>query len=661
MNFIKEIIKAPIENNLYGRYLYQLEMSYVSYDSFVKEQENYDFSKLEATNKVSVYTYDSLEKDFDFSKIESEYVIFCTDTKGLDDRAMDAVADAFDNNSNFMVVYADEDEYNHAENIRLNPWYKPNFSPDTLLDYMYYGNMVAFKKDALSGYSDISNIYELALKVSMKAGRKGVGHINNALYHSHYLKKMFCGKEYSSIKADYLNTETENKSVSVIIPSKDNPEILEKCLYSMTGLTRDVSYEIIVIDNGSSEINKAKVETIIEDITRKMKDGVYALRGIDDVEIQYVYAPQPFNFSRMCNQGAKKAKGDFVLFLNDDIEIREGKWLSKMLSVAAREHVGAVGAKLYYPNSMVIQHAGITNLRLGPVHKLQFKEDRASYYFGANEGVRNVLAVTGACLLVNKQKFDEVGGFAEELEVAFNDVDLCFRLYEYGYYNAVCNNTHLWHHESLSRGADEAKEKLERLTDERRLLYERHCNLYGRDPFYSKFLSNDILDTNYSKIYEYDYAFNTEYKEAEIWSKKVKEAWYNECLITSMEFVGTVDEFEGNSTRIFDLKELGIDKDKKKLGLISGYAFVAGSDNSLFTRSVILKGSEETYKLDVFPVYRPDLEMNLDMDENALMCGFSVVFDLTAMKEGTYQVAVLSKSNSSRLRLYKETNKYIRV
>ena len=166
-----------------------------------------------------------------------------------------------------------------------------------------------------------------------------------------------------------------------------------------------------------------------------------------------------FNFSKMCNLGAKAATGEYVLFLNDDIEAIDDVWLDAMLSHAQKKHVGAVGAKLYYPDSNTIQHAGITNLRLGPVHKMQFLQDVRPYYDGRNIFDCNVIAVTGACLMVRKTVFEECGGFSEDLAVAFNDVELCFRLYEAGYYNVQCNSAVLYHHESLSRGNDESKEK----------------------------------------------------------------------------------------------------------------------------------------------------------------------------------------------------------
>lgn len=194
-----------------------------------------------------------------------------------------------------------------------------------------------------------------------------------------------------------------------------------------------------MVDNGSNDYNRAKAELLV-----KAHNELGSAR--------YHYEPMDFNFSRMCNIGASMADGDFLLFLNDDIEIRKSGWLERMTDKVRLPYVGAVGMKLLYPNSDIIQHAGVMNVRVGPYHKLQYCHNDEEHYFGFNKGVRNVLAVTGACLMVRRNVFEEVGGFdAEHFAVAFNDIDLCYKIYEKGYYNVVLNNIYLYHHESLSR------------------------------------------------------------------------------------------------------------------------------------------------------------------------------------------------------------------
>lgn len=655
MGLVKELLRAPVVSKLYNEYMDKLDMSFFSYDQYAKTVRSallneISVSSKEAQEKVSILTYDCVDPDSSLD-IPTDYAIFTSDIKGLDKDAARIVADIFDTKEQVSLIYADEDEYNSNEQVRMNPWFKPGWSPDTLLDHMYFGNMVAVRSELLKGIGKVQNIYELVLKITSTLKDREICHVNDALYHSHNLKKMYSGKEWDEIRKGYLgqkNTPGESL-VSVIIPSKDNPDVLRTCLESFIRLTKDVRYEIIIVDNGSDDENKCKIEDMIAGLKQDLVSCGYVEKSVDKQVFTYLYKPQPFNFSRMCNQGAKQAKGDYLLFLNDDIEVREGSWLKKMLKVASRTHTGAVGAKLYYPGSMLLQHAGIVNLRLGPVHKLQFKDDNSHYYMDLNNGVRNCIAVTGACLLLDKSKFDEVGGFCEELEVAFNDVDLCFRLHEHGYHNAVCNNTHLWHHESLSRGDDDSSDKLSRLTGERDLLYGRHPYIYAKDPYYSIHLSNDICDTGYSFIYEYDHRDVTEDVNPLAFNKSIKDTWYNECLMVSLEYAGSFERFEDISA-----KQTG-------KALISGYAYVAGSDNSCFSRSIVLKGENNSYIIKANDVFRPDLEMNLDSEEYASMCGFSVSFDLNTLKADTYRVCILSESHASRLKLFKETNKYIRV
>lgn len=659
MSAIKELLRGPFVRKLYTEYFYKLEAAYIPYDAYIRgyEESHPASLRMEDEERIGVFNFDFVTSNDDLMSLTCDYAIFTSDREQLDVNAPAVVLKAFDENKNADIVYGDEDEYNSNNKLRLFPQFKPGWSPDTLKDYFYMGNAVAFRtsviKSAVAAHmakgkdkACFNDIYDMTLKLTNNIKREKVLHVDRVFFHGKYLKKLF---PEGCTNYDLTDKKLQKELVSIIIPSKDNPQILGNCLRSVVKLTHTVRFEIIVIDNGSSEENKKKTEELIAALNQDLVSCGYVENGVDTEVIRYEYRPQPFNFSRMCNQGAALANGGFLLFLNDDAEVREGKWLLKMLKVASRKNAGAVGAKLYYPNSMMIQHAGITNLRLGPVHKLQFKDDNAHYYMDMNNGVRNCIAVTGACLLVAKSAFNEVGGFAEELEIAFNDVDLCFRLYENGYNNAVCNNTHLWHHESLSRGDDSSKEKLERLKGERELLYVRHPQMYGFDPYYSRFLSEDILDTNYSFIYEYDYRNSTYEVSGTPFTRRIKEEWYNECLMVSLEYAGELTRFDKPEAKPTGEK------------LIFGYAYVAGSDNALFERKLILKGEKGSFIYPLPDVYRPDLELNLDPDEDALMCGFSVVVDTRELPEDEYCVAIFAESRCSRLKLYRETNKYIRV
>ena len=510
-----------------------------------------------------------------------------------------AVRSFFAQNSACLLAYADEDFYWEDLTKRMEPWFKPAYSPDTLLAFQYWGHFVAVRVGVLDSmsYRMVSmkdpdlGFYELCLRLeekieelsagNFKRRQAAIGHLDSILYHRSYcpaegemtgvkqdvsaeerfsvvrkqLKKELAegrfltgaSSKYVTLKEDMLlrrggrgvlkqgadpdiyhliydtsvsgrerctRSGSENTAiaphrvVSVIILSKDHPGVLEKCLRSFKEKTRYRFYEWIVVDNGSSEENREKMETL---------QRTYGFT--------YVYEPMPFNFSKMCNLGERKAKGDLILLMNDDIEIIEGSWLERMAGQALLPHVGAVGAKLWYAGTENIQHAGVTNLKIGPSHKLVTFPDEEDYYFGRNRVTYNVAAVTGACLMVLRKKYEKVGGMDESLPVAYNDVDLCFKLLEAGYVNVQRNDAVLYHHESLSRGLDEQNDgKWERLLAEKEALYERHPQLRGEDPFYHK----DLIDnaSNYMCNYKYPHEDHLCVQEASFLPKHLLRKYY---------------------------------------------------------------------------------------------------------------------------------------
>lgn len=643
---LKELIRAPRVRQLNTRYERELDECYVSYDSWIRQKElEYLAGTMPNTDDVQVIEYSKLG----IEPLCADVILFTADRHKLAQRALHAVISVFNEYPETMVVYGDEDEYNSDRTVRMNPILRPEWSPDTLTSYLYMGNVIAMRKEAV--IPGINDIYEMVLASTKGMNAKQVRHVDYVLYHNDYSKTLYEEGMSDSANIYRDNSVSSDLSVSILIPSKDNPKVLKQCLKSIVDRTKTsgefitgVTYEIIVLDNGSTPENKILIEQIINDIKSTSKEG---FRGAE-----YQYSVQEFNFSKMCNELASHANGNYLLFLNDDIEIRDSEWIIKMLKYALREHVGAVGAKLYYPESKVIQHCGITNLRLGPVHKLQYKEDTRVYYDHAADMDRDVIAVTGACLMVSKAVFTSIGGFDEDLAVAFNDVDLCFTLYEKGYYNVVVNTTHLWHYESLSRGDDESKDKIVRLMSERQKLYKKHPSLYMKDPYYHDYLTRDILDSNYTYAYEYEYDGTKRIisKTPSRLRRKIADTELNNCLIISLEQCGTLKYWMGPEDK---------DTDEHTI-YIAGYAFVAGSDNSCFDFKLLLKGETgDIYVLPCNRVYRPDLEINLDEKERPALCGFSVVPDLSGLPKGEYQVGVLAKGLASKLRLGRFTNRYV--
>lgn len=526
------------------------------------------------------------------------------------------------------VVYGDEDVETTSGQYE-NPWLKPCWSPDTYLWKDYLGEAVAVRKSFYEKAEEKSRNGLLKAAGGFTKGCQSIAHINGILFHRK--TDWFTGETNSSMtrektaggQTDCRDAKKQGMPyISVIIPSKDNAVVLKKCLDTLKKTAADISYEVLLVDNGSGEAVKKKIEEMTADAP----------------DILYIYEPMEFNFSKMCNLGAERAKGSLLLFLNDDIEATHTGWLSDMAKLAERPHVGAVGCKLLYPDTDKIQHAGITNLPMGPVHKLQFLRDNKCYYDNRNRGIRNVSAVTAACLMVRREVFEEAGGFCESMQVAFNDVDFCFTLLEKGYYNAVCNHIHLLHHESMSRGADESEEKLKRLHRERTMLYDRHPGLNGKDPFYHDWLNRTGLDTRIQPAYRSGREIADVQAAKEV-AKESNEAYVlknarkDRCLLVRIEAADASH--------------------------ISGYGVVLGSDNACFNGKLLLerKGRQPAvYELDFTEQYRQDLQENMPDQKNVALCGFHVNI-AEPLPEGEYRIGMLATDKISGSSLMNYSNR----
>lgn len=619
-------------------------------------------------------TYAIIDNDFlwdvisDFCKEKEADFLFVSLYNGkISEIAHSLICGQFLQNRNTVLVYGDEDIEKNG--IRENPWFKPDWSPDRFLSCFYFGGLVAVRRDAfcmafqscmkkgvfedIKKMDNVEKLYVLLYEMlkMQKAFEKGhdksrlaVCHIPQVLYHS---KRNGYDqiRDYRLPGAVIAKIELESRLISIIIPSKDNPDVLFHCLDSLLERTKTkVHFEIILVDNGSSKENRRRIEEKAERLNRK--EGPANL-----TEVRYLYRPMKFNFSGMCNLGAGDAKGDLLFFLNDDMEILEPDWMDLMAGKAYLPYAGAVGAKLLYPESGIIQHAGITNLRVGPAHKLQFLNDEEVLYFGMNRDVHNMLAVTGACLMVRKEVFDQAGGFCEDLAVAFNDVDLCYTIYEQGYYNIVRNDVAFYHHESLSRGKDgESREKQLRLLKEKDILYERHQELYGHDPFYHPYLTTDMLESEYSPAYRYQVTLDMPWSAAEEAAGRVKKARLDQCLVVGMECAMDIYKWQYGVS-----PEKGTVKVKEdEMGYyFQGYSFVIGSDNACYKKKLLLKHqkSGDIYAISVEDRYRQDIKNNLKDQINVDLTGFAAKMRKKEIPEGVYQFGMLAEDKCSRLKL----------
>ena len=398
-------------------------------------------------------------------------------------------------------VYSDEDKLDPA-GAYVDPFFKPDWSPDAFMSTMYTCHVSCVRRSlvaavgALRSEFDGAQDYDFILRVTEQTRR--IEHIPKVLYHWRILPTSVAAsmeaKPYAveavrqakvqALERRGLSGEVEaveaipgqyriryraagSRRVSIIIPSKNNRAVLKRCIDSISAITAHENYEIILVDNGSSD----------EDTCEYANELSVAGKCI------VASCPGPFNFSIMNNLGVQVASGDHLLFLNDDTEVLQTDWLDRMVGWSTLAHVGAVGAKLLFPDGTV-QHCGVLNLSRGPGHAFYRTDPDLPLAFGRNILEYNWSAVTAACMMIERAKFHEVGGFDPSFPVAYNDVDFCYRLMAAGRRNVVCQAVRLLHHESVSRGQDaEDPVRSARLLNERRRLFRTHPALVGADPY----------------------------------------------------------------------------------------------------------------------------------------------------------------------------------
>jgi GT2 family glycosyltransferase len=262
--------------------------------------------------------------------------------------------------------------------------------------------------------------------------------------------------------------------VSVIVPTRDKVKLLRKCVEGVLHGTNYPNLELIIVDNGSAETH---THAYLADICA-------------DPRVRVLPYAAPYNYSAINNFAAAQARGEYLCLLNNDTEVLEDSWLREMMRQATRPQVGAVGAKLLYEDRS-IQHAGVI-IGLGEAagHAHRFLKEGQPGYFGQAHIPQYVSAVTAACLLVQKSKFEAVGGLdAAELAVAFNDVDFCLKLERAGWRNVYTPQATLIHHESKSRGRDISPQHIDRYLKELKVLQERWSTKTYLDPLHNPNLS----------------------------------------------------------------------------------------------------------------------------------------------------------------------------
>ena len=435
----------------------------------------------------------------------------------LPNNALYEIAKELNLDKKLDMIYTDEDKID-LDDKRCQPNFKPDFSPDTLMSLNYISHLCVIRRSLMekvggfrTGYEGAQD-YDLYLRIVEQTTR--ISHIPKVLYHWRIIEgstaKNISSKNYAldngkKALKDALKRRGQKGEVSlakncpyycveykvsdspkatIIIPTKDHAKITEQCLKSIYEKTTYKNYEVVVVNNRSEE---PETFALFEKYRKKYQN----FRVID--------ADFEFNYSKINNYAAKQSKSDFIVLLNNDIEVISPDWLTQMIGYASQEHVGAVGAKLLYPNNTV-QHAGVV-LGVGVASHLYCGIERDIVAWGGKLAVPyDFSAVTGACLVVSRKKWDEVGGLDENLKVAYNDIDFNIKLLQKGYYNVCLSNIELYHHESISRGSDKSGEKKKRFDSEQKYMYEKWREVIKNDPFYNKNLTRKtagyLLDRN---------------------------------------------------------------------------------------------------------------------------------------------------------------------
>lgn len=460
------------------------------------------YRKLEENGGISVNTNEAV------ALAAGEYLMLCDHDDTLEPDALYEIVKAI-NDTSADVLYTDEDKVSMDGRHYFDPNFKPDFNLFRLRENNYICHIFVVKKsltdetELLRSEFDGAQDFDFILRCCEKAQK--ITHIPKVLYHwrchmdstaadpsskayayeagrkavrEHYQRLGIDAKVEMTERPGWYRSHVKvqgNPLISVIIPNKDHTDDLELCLFSMTRKSTYRNYEILIVEN-----NSEKEETF--EYYRKLPDRYPKARVLT--------WEKEFNYSAINNFAAKEAKGEYLLFLNNDVEILTPDWMEEMLQNCQQENVAAVGAKLYYPDD-TIQHAGVV-LGLGGIagHIMCRASKEDPGYFGRMISVQEISAVTAACMMVKKSDFDAVGGLDETFQVAFNDIDLCMKFRAAGKKIIFTPYAELYHYESKSRGLEDTPEKQFRFDKEVKRFQEKWAQqLEMGDPYYSPNLS----------------------------------------------------------------------------------------------------------------------------------------------------------------------------
>ncbi|SEI48134.1 Glycosyltransferase, GT2 family [Lachnospiraceae bacterium A10] len=434
-----------------------------------------------------------------------DFVVLSDHDDILELNALYEIVKLYNEDPSLEIIYTDEDLTDKTGKRFRSPRFKPDFNLDFLQSINYICHIFCVKKSIMDKVGGFRKEYDGAQDWDMILRccelTEHIGHIPEILYHWRAYEDSTAGnidsKQYAieagrkavadhferiGLKADLEYTDVfvmfcpklipqTHPKVSIIIPNKDEVSTLKTCVESIEGKSTYDNYEIIIVENNSTDNNTFEYY--------KKLEAKYS-------NVKTVYYEGDFNYSKINNFGAKHATGDYYILLNNDTEVITSDWMERMLGYCERENTGIVGAKLYYPDDTV-QHCGAV-IGVGGFagHILTQTTAQDVGYFGRLKAAQDLSAVTAACLMIKKTVFDEVGGLAEDFKVALNDMDLCLKVREKGYLVALDPGVELYHYESKSRGFEETPEKHERFKQEIKRFRDKWSEIIEKgDPYYN--------------------------------------------------------------------------------------------------------------------------------------------------------------------------------
>ena len=439
------------------------------------------------------------------SPLQEPWIIIRQQSARLHPHSLNKALEKIADSKGLTLLYADHDHVK-PDKARVHPCFKTGWNPGLLRQGNYIGDVILIKQSVylsaggLDASMGASALFDLLLRLSGILNDYEIHHLPEMLfslpadnYHAPHgfsiarkdreALERFASAEKSQENAIgpvvskgpypglfqlHYPLPVDTPSVDIIIPTRDQPKLLERCVRSILDLTAYYRFNIVVIDNDSE----------LEDTSRFHEEFLKK-----EARYRLLHYPGEFNYSAINNSAVRTSKADIVVLLNNDTEIMQADWLSQLVAEALQPDVACVGAKLVYGNGLV-QHVGVVAGMQGVAgHVNRYMQADEDGYGGMLQLSPDTSAVTGACLAIRRKVFEQLNGLDEEnLTIAFNDVDLCLRAREFGYRNRLLAQVRLVHHESVSRGHDDSKEKALRFKGEIDFMLKRHKYWIDDDP-----------------------------------------------------------------------------------------------------------------------------------------------------------------------------------